>query len=843
MTESDPALDATLGADAGTPVGTLRVGATVGGRYRILGFLGAGGMGAVYLAHDEMLGAEVALKLVGPGVAATAGGLRRLRDEVLLAQQVTSPHVCRTYDLEEVEGLWLVKMEYIAGETLAERIGRGRLEIAEGVEVARQIVEGLAAAHRKGVVHRDLKPHNVMIEQGTRRAVLMDFGLARRVAPGEAAEEVSGTPSYMSPEQVRGLEVDPRSDLYSLGCLLWHALVGEVVFAESTAAEAMRRQVEDRPPDPRTRRPELPAWLARTLLALLEKDPARRPADAATVLGLLRAPRPLWWRVGAPAVAVLGVVAGLAWSGAFTPAWKPEITPHLPTHEENADGAAISPDGQWIAFTSDRERTNVFRLYVAPLAGGRARALTPPERSVAPYTGWARDSSAVLFTSFPREMVAYRLSLAGGAPEPIASRLMTIDDCNGRYVGVDPGPPDCPTCQRIVVIAGDGEPREVHRFGSGDWIYNPRCDATGERVVFGLAEQQQEFAIHPESDVWLLHLDGGEPRRLTDDRASFDPVFHPDGLSVVFARTREHRTNLWEMPLDGGAPVQLTFGEGHQVRPAIAPDGQVLLYNLDETSTPLFAHKGGQRRKISSSKADLQHLRLTPDGREVVAEAASDGGDRIVAFAVDSGEDRVIAEGTDPAITLDGAEVVYVAGSTILAVPRAGGAPRTIAEIDGKVAALEVGGDDRIHFGLTRGGTREAWRVPLAGGAPEREAPAPWCQVVPAPAGGWTYALRCASTVMREVHLFAPGAGLDDAPARTLWASKVAWEASGASLVAYDLEVVRRVEVASGATTELLELPIATSVALAPDGTIYSAEIVSHVTRHLITNFGDRPRP
>jgi hypothetical protein len=646
----------------------------------------------------------------------------------------------------------------------------------------------------------------------------------------------------MSPEQIRGLEADPRADLYSLGCLLWHALVGEVVFPAATPEAVMQRQLADRPPDPRERRPELPAWLARTLLALLEKDPAMRPADAAAVQALLRPARPRWLRLGVPLFGLAVAVAGLAASGAFTPAWRPEITPHLPAYEENSDGAAISPDGQWIAYASDRERSNFFRLYVAPLAGGRSRVLTPPDQNTAPYVSWTRGSDALLYAIYGQEAGAFRIPITGGAPTLISPGLMALGDCDGRLLGLDPRAPECPTCARFIVLEADGTTREVHRFGSGDWVYNPRCDAAGERVVYGLAEQQQEFAFHAETDVWLLPLDGGGPRRLTDDRRSFDPVIHPDGRSVVFARTNEHRTNLWEMPLGGGEPAQLTAGEGHQVRPAITPDGQVLLFNSDETSTPLFAHQGGQRRRISSSKADIRHLRVAPDGRELFAESGALAGARIIAVAVDSGEDRVLAVGTNPALTLDGAEVVYAAGPRILAVPRSGGAPRTLAEIDGKVAALDVGGDGHVHLSLTRGGTREAWRVPLAGGAAEREAPAPWCQVVPAPVGGWTLAVRCESMVAVHGHLVPPGAELGDPAARTL-TGKATWEASGASLVTYDLTWVRRVEVATGMATDLLELPIAASFARAPDGTIYSAEIVSHVTRHRITNYGDRPRP
>src|SRR5262249_12578432 len=157
--------------------------------------------------------------------------------------------VWRTYDLEEIEGNWLVKMEYVAGETLAARLRRGALGADETVRIAKEICAGLGAAHRNGVVHRDLKPHNIMLEKGTGRVLLMDFGIARiaeRV--GQPAENVRGTPDYMSPEQARGREVDGRSDLYSLGCVLHEMLTGARPFARPTPMAAAMAHMQDPPP-------------------------------------------------------------------------------------------------------------------------------------------------------------------------------------------------------------------------------------------------------------------------------------------------------------------------------------------------------------------------------------------------------------------------------------------------------------------------------------------------------------------------------------------------------------------------------------------------------------------
>ena len=168
--------------------------------------------------------------------------------------------MCRTCDLEEIEQRWVVKMEYVDGETLAQRVARvGRLDVPKALAIARQIAEGLGAAHERGVVHRDLKPHNVLLEAATGRVVLMDFGLARMAElAGHTAEGIAGTPEFMAPEQARGREVDGRADL-SLGCVLYYMLAGEIVFPAKGAMAAALRHVEDPAPDVRAKRPDVPA--------------------------------------------------------------------------------------------------------------------------------------------------------------------------------------------------------------------------------------------------------------------------------------------------------------------------------------------------------------------------------------------------------------------------------------------------------------------------------------------------------------------------------------------------------------------------------------------------------
>src|SRR5688500_1422588 len=199
------------------PPGTL-----LGGRYRIVGRLGRGGMGEVFRADDLKLGQPVALKFLPAEVDQDPARLTQLHTEVRMARQVSHPNVCRVYDIDEVDGHTFLSMEYVDGEDLASLLRRiGRFPEERGLELARQICAGLAAAHERGVVHRDFKPANVMLD-GTGRVRITDFGLA-----GMSGETLrAGTPAYMAPEQLSGSEVTPRSDLYALGLVLYEIFTG-----------------------------------------------------------------------------------------------------------------------------------------------------------------------------------------------------------------------------------------------------------------------------------------------------------------------------------------------------------------------------------------------------------------------------------------------------------------------------------------------------------------------------------------------------------------------------------------------------------------------------------------
>lgn len=274
-----------------TTPSNIRIGANFARRYHILEELGRGGMGKVYKALDTKVDEQIAIKLLNPEVAGDEKTRQRFREELKTTRQISHRHICRVYDFSEEDGQAFITMEHVSGEDLKSLIRRvGQLTPGKAVFVARQIADGLAEAHRMGVIHRDLKPHNIMVDkEGNVR--IMDFGIARTFKKTGVTDTgvIIGTPEYMSPEQVDGKEVDQRSDIYSLGIILYEMLTGRVPFAGDTPLSVAVKQKTERPISPRRLNPQIPAEINRIILRCLEKDRELRFQDAASLWEELKA--------------------------------------------------------------------------------------------------------------------------------------------------------------------------------------------------------------------------------------------------------------------------------------------------------------------------------------------------------------------------------------------------------------------------------------------------------------------------------------------------------------------------------------------------------------------------
>jgi len=269
---------------------SLPTGELFAGRFEVLEEIGSGGMGMVYRALDRELGDQVAIKTLRPELLRDASLVERFKSEIRLARHISSKHVVRTHDIGERDGVYYLTMEYVEGITVRELLDtRGRLGTAPTLAIASQLAQSLVAAHEQGVIHRDIKPQNLLLD-GSGVLKVMDFGVAR-LAGGSAnlteAGMLVGTPSYMAPEQMLGEAFDERIDLYATGVVLFECLLGRLPFEANSAVALIARVLRDQPPVPTAIDPEIPPAFSDLVVRLLAKDPEQRPANAAELVRLL----------------------------------------------------------------------------------------------------------------------------------------------------------------------------------------------------------------------------------------------------------------------------------------------------------------------------------------------------------------------------------------------------------------------------------------------------------------------------------------------------------------------------------------------------------------------------
>ncbi len=266
--------------------GQLEPGSMLGDRYEILQLLGQGGMGAVYKARDVELERTVALKLIRPDLASHPEILRRFKQELILAREVTHPNVIRIYDLGQASGVRYITMEYVEGRDLRALLhDKGKVTPEEAVPLFQQIAAALEAAHHAGVVHRDLKPQNIMVDKGG-RVYVMDFGVARSLETPGMTETgaLMGTPEYMSPEQAKGMKVDARSDLFSLGIIFYEMLSGVSPFKADTAMATMFKRTRERAVPLAQAGSGVPVFLSDIVSKCLEIDREQRYPSARAII-------------------------------------------------------------------------------------------------------------------------------------------------------------------------------------------------------------------------------------------------------------------------------------------------------------------------------------------------------------------------------------------------------------------------------------------------------------------------------------------------------------------------------------------------------------------------------
>ena len=371
-----PFADGVVETDRTNPnLPTAAQGGLIAGRYELLSILGTGGTGVVYRARDTELGEEVAIKILPP-VKEGGGDTGRLKREIVAARKITHPNVIRLHEfgLSVREGF--ISMEILPGGTLAERIAAGPLPIGEALRIGIGVCEGLAAAHAEGIIHRDVKPQNVLFDKAGRPKIV-DFGLARGTEVTSNTVGFSGTPQYMSPESAEGLEITEKSDVYSLGVMLFELFTGRRPFLAPSLGRLVTMHTKEKPPSLRSIRPELPVEVEEVVLRALEKVPAARTQGAAEIAAALRRLQATIAPLDAAADARARAAAGTSTTRPLEPQPLTLVRGVLPRARRR--GAALAGGGALFA-------AGLVAAWAAGLFGGGSKpaaTATPPATSTA----------------------------------------------------------------------------------------------------------------------------------------------------------------------------------------------------------------------------------------------------------------------------------------------------------------------------------------------------------------------------------------------------------------------------------------------------------------------------
>ena len=719
---------------------TLPEGALLGGHYRIVSLLGRGGMGVVYRAEDLVLSRPVALKFLVAGRSEAPQALERMKREARAAAALNHPNICVVYEVGEHLGQPFIAMELLEGQTLAERIGARPLKTDELLEWAVEVAGALEAAHSKGIIHRDIKPSNIYITTEG-HAKILDFGLAKLAAPPAGAAGVDqqltspgvavGTVPYMSPEQARGQALDSRTDLFSLGAVLYEMATGKPAFTGATTAIVHEAILSQAPPSASTANVKIPEDLDRIIAKALEKDRDLRYQHAADLRADLRrlqrdsgsggyAPLPAptarkarrYSRILFRGLLVAAVLLslGVAWFASRRFAARGTLTARQLTHntpENRALFGDISPDGRYLAYTDTKG------LHLSVIDTGAIHDIPLPEELQTQiwFVRWFPDGENLLLKTFNRSEghVAWVKSVFSGAPRKLRAhvREAVISSQGSTIAFVSDG------SREIWVMGANGEnPRKV-LTSDKDPFLTLAWSPAGRRLAYvkRSAAESGDFG----GAIETVALEGGTPSLVFADPGLVvdEPslVWLDDGR-LLFAsregRGSEHNTNLWSMVADprtgrpSGRPSKLTnwYGGG-AFATSVSRDGSRLVVwrtrNWNDVYVGELKDKGTRldppRRLTMSDTRDLADA-WTPDSRAVVFESDRAGATQIFRQPLDGDKADPLLQKSenqrDARFSPDGAWILYWAtadgdGSSpasrrLMRLPASGGSPEQVLE-------------------------------------------------------------------------------------------------------------------------------------------------------------------
>jgi Tol biopolymer transport system component/tRNA A-37 threonylcarbamoyl transferase component Bud32 len=684
----------------------LAPGARVG-PYEVLTLLGEGGMGQVYRARDERLSREVALKVVHADLAQDAERLRRFEHEAKAAGTLNHPNIVAVYDTGRSNGSPYIVSELLQGETLRDRMATGAVGVRKAVDYGVQIARGLAAAHEKGIVHRDLKPENLFLTKDGLVKIL-DFGIAKLGRPGEeqAGTDIEtlsrtgtspgtmlGTVGYMSPEQVRGLPTDHRSDLFSFGTVLYEMLTGKRAFKRTTAADTLSAILREDPTEADGTGAGLPAGLLRVVRRCLEKSPDDRFQGArdlafaleSAVTDATKGPalperfaakqRRLWLAaIGAVALAAAG--AGL-WAGrTLTPPRTPTSYQRLTFRIGQLQSAQFAPDQQTIVYSA-RWGTGPSELFTTRPSTPGSRSLGVRDASILAIS--AREEMALLLR--PRalswassEGTLARMPLAGGTAREVLEGVTGADwSPDGRELAVTHGVNDRYRLEYpIGKVLYEPEPPR--------WLEGPRISPSGDQIALVEhplgGDQRGEIAV----------FDRGQRRVLASGFAALDsPFWSPRGDEIWFVASRSGSPQqIHGVTLSGRTRVVEEF-PGYSQLCDLTRDGRALLERATVWNE-VRARARASHEEAELPAADVSSLSdIADDGSVILGTDVGWGGGPNFSLYVEKtdGSPPVwLGEGDGQALAPDGRFALAVLLQTkpqqLLLVPTAAGETRTL---------------------------------------------------------------------------------------------------------------------------------------------------------------------